>query len=218
MKDYSDLEKVMNLKHEYHFGKLEKKDLASNPFEQFGRWLEEAVAAKVAKPNAMTLSTASLKGVPSSRVVLLKGFNEKGFIFYTNYSSPKAKDLEANPQAALLFFWPEQEREIRIIGRVEKTTRDESEKYFRTRSEESKLVSFISEQSQLVSSREALEKKIEALRKKFQGQEIPLPPFWGGCRLIPDEFEFWQGRQNRLNDRFQYTKKSGRWVIERLQP
>lgn len=219
MKDYSDLDKILpGLNREYNFGKLEAEDLAASPFEQFGRWLEEAVKAGVAKPNAMALSTSSAKGIPSARVILLKGFSEKGFIFYTNYSSPKAKDLKTNSYASLLFFWPEQDRQIRIDGRVAKTSREESERYFRSRSDEAKLASWISEQSQVIESRRELEQKWKALQKKFQKKPIPLPPFWGGYRLIPDGFEFWQGRERRLNDRLRYCKKSGRWRIERLQP
>lgn len=219
MKDYSDIEKALpGMNQEYRFGKLEESDLAGNPFEQFVGWLEEAVKDKVAKPNAMVLSTVSKQNSPSSRIVLLKGFSEKGFVFYTHYSSPKAKDLAVNPNAALLFFWPQQDRQIRISGRVEKTSLDESASYFHSRPDEAKLASWVSEQSGVISGRRELEEKMEELRRKFKDKQIPLPPAWGGYRLIPDGFEFWQGREHRLNDRLRYRKDSGRWIIERLQP
>lgn len=219
LQNYSDINKVFpGLRKEYRFGTLEREDLVANPFEQFGRWLTQAVEAGVPKPDAMVLSTASGSGKPSSRIMLLKGFSEEGFVFYTNYESPKAKDLTENPRAALLFFWPQKERKIRIEGRVKRLSAKESEAYFRTRPRESQLASWISRQSRVVAERKDLETKLETIRKKFDGRDVPRPPFWGGYRVIPSLFEFWQGRENRLNDRFRYRKTAQGWKTDRLQP
>ena len=218
-KNYTDIDKaVPGLGKEYRYGTLEKRDLSGNPFTQFGRWLEEAVKAKAAKPEAMVLSTVSASGAPSSRVLLLKGFNKDGFLFYTNYASPKGRDLAKNPQAAMLFFWPEQERQVRLTGRVQKISQAESEKYFRRRSEEAQIAAWASAQSEVIADRKALEERQEKLLNKFDGKPVPRPASWGGYRLKPATFEFWQGREHRLNDRFRYRKTKGRWVIERLQP
>jgi pyridoxamine 5'-phosphate oxidase len=219
MKDYNKIEKALpKLNREYKLGKLERKDLAANPVEQFARWLEAAVRAKAARPDAMVLATADASGAPSARVVLLKGFNPDGFVFYTNYSSPKARDLAVNPRASVVFFWPELERQVRIEGRVKKLTAAESQQYFDGRSRDAKLSSMCSQQSRPIASRKALEDKLCALHKKFNGKDIPCPSMWGGYRLVPTLFEFWQGREHRLNDRFVYRKRPGRWAIDRLQP
>lgn len=219
LKDYSDINQALpGLKKEYHFGTLERKNLASNPFQQFAHWLEAAVKHQVSKPDAMTLSTASKTGVPSSRIVLLKGFSEDGFIFFSNYASPKGRDLQDNPRASLLFFFHEQERQIRIFGRVKKIPQQDSKRYFQMRPLDAKIASSISAQSKPIANREVLEQKFQALQKKFEGKDIPCPKSWGGYCLIPIWFEFWQGRKHRLNDRFLYKKKGSRWVIERLQP
>lgn len=219
MNDYTNIEKSFpGLNKEYHFGKLEEKDLAVDPLEQFARWLEEAVRANVSKPNAMILSTATKQGVPSSRVMLLKGFSGKGFVFYSHYSSPKARDLEMNPHASLLFFWPEQERQIRITGQVQKTSLEDSVQYFGSRSNDAKLGTWMSEQSSPIKDRAALDQKLEDIRKKFDGKDISCPSFWGGYVVVPDSFEFWQGREYRLNDRLRYRKDATKWIIERLQP
>ena len=213
MKNLSDYRKS------YEKSELLESNIPEDPINLFNRWFHETEEfGGNEEVNAMTVATIGLDGFPKSRVVLLKKYTEEGFIFYTNYSSPKAKDLKTNSYASLLFFWPEQDRQIRIDGRVAKTSREESERYFRSRSDEAKLASWISEQSQVIESRRELEQKWKALQKKFQKKPIPLPPFWGGYRLIPDGFEFWQGRERRLNDRLRYCKKSGRWRIERLQP
>jgi pyridoxamine 5'-phosphate oxidase len=219
MKDYSQIDKALpGLHKEYKLGKLERTDLATDPVEQFARWLEAAVKAKVAKPDAMVLATASTSGAPSARVVLLKGFNADGFVFFSNYTSPKGRDLEANPRASILFFWPQQERQVRIEGRVRKLTAAESRRYFEGRSRDAQLASLICEQSRPIKSRQELEKRLARLRRQYEGKDIPCPPFWGGYRLVPTMFEFWQGREHRLNDRLRFRKRSGRWVIDRLQP
>lgn len=219
MKDYSQIEKALPQLHkEYRLGQLERADLSGDPVAQFTRWLEDAVRKDVARPDAMVLSTASASGKPSARVVLLKGCNAEGFVFYTNYTSPKAKDLAANPRASVLFFWPELERQVRIDGRVKKLSAAESKQYFDARSDEAKLASLSSAQSRVIEDRAALEEKLARLRKKYKDQTIPFPSTWGGYRLVPKEFEFWQGRAHRLNDRFRYRLKAGTWIIERLQP
>ncbi|MBL8013014.1 MAG: pyridoxamine 5'-phosphate oxidase [Candidatus Omnitrophica bacterium] len=219
MKDYTSIEKAFpGLNKEYRFAKLEEKGAQRNPFEQFAQWLGDAVKANVSKPNAMIVSTVSAKGMPSSRVLLLKGFDEHGFVFFTHYTSPKAEDLKTTPRASLVFFWPQQERQVRITGKIKKTTRQESVDYFRGRSDDAKLASWISAQSRTIKDRGALEEKLEATRRKFKGKEIPCPEFWGGYRLFPTDFEFWQGREYRLNDRLLYRKTLRGWKIQRLQP
>ncbi len=219
MKNYTNIDKVFpGLNKEYKFSKLDEKDVDKDPFEQFGRWFEEAVKDGVAHPNAMVVSTASKKGIPSSRVLLLKGFDEQGFLFYSHRTSPKAKDIDENPRAAVVFFWAKQDRQVRITGKVKKTTAQESAAYFAGRSEESKIATWISEQSRTIKDRQTLEAKLKDIREKFEGKDIPAPKFWGGYRVVPDSIEFWQGREHRLNDRLLYRKTSRGWKIERLQP
>ena len=211
---------VASLRKEYTKNGLHRKDLVADPFEQFTRWFEEAVrTAGDQEPNAMTLATATKDAAPSSRVVLLKGFDH-GFIFFTNYESRKAQDLLNNPRAALTFHWPWLERQVQVQGSVEKTTREESELYFRKRPLGSRLGAIISKQSSVIESRAALEKKLEELKKRYpQNAEPPVPDFWGGFRVIPVRIEFWQGRENRLHDRFLYTLgPEGGWQIDRLSP
>jgi pyridoxamine 5'-phosphate oxidase len=166
----------------------------------------------------MVLATASLDGKPSARVVLLKGFDDRGFVFFTNYEGRKSAELTANPQAAVLFFWGELERQVRIEGTVEKTTKQESEEYFKTRPLESRLSAWASKQSSVIPSRGYLEQKMSDLKGRFGHQEVPLPAFWGGYRLQPQAFEFWQGRENRLHDRVRYLLQGGVWQIDRLSP
>ncbi len=218
MKNNSIEKTLPALKKEYLLGKLELHKLAHDPFTQFHQWIQAAVRAKVPNPDAMTLSTASKKGVPSSRIVLLKNITKDTFVFFTSYSSPKAKDLEENPRAALTFFWPELERQVRIYGRIKKTSQAESEQYFKTRPKDAQIVSWISSQSKAIESRKELEHRFKVFQEKFRGKDIPLPPHWGGYCLKPDWFEFWQGREHRFNDRFLYRRKQGRWTIEQLQP
>jgi pyridoxamine 5'-phosphate oxidase len=185
---------------------------------QFHRWFEEALGSQLLEPNAMVLASATADGKPSARVVLLKGYDERGFVFYTNYEGRKSSELLQNPHAALLFHWGELERQVRLEGTVEKTSRQESEDYFKTRPLESKLGGLASRQSSVIPSRSYLEQKVSDLKKVYENREIPVPPFWGGFRLQPQVFEFWQGRESRLHDRIRYTLRGGVWAIERLSP
>lgn len=197
---------------------LSEASVLSNPFTQFSAWMNEVIDSNLFDPNAVTLATASKEGIPSARTVLLKGFDERGFVFYTNYESTKAKDLDENPNAALLFLWIELERQVRISGEVEKVSQADSEEYFISRPRESQLGAWASKQSSVIASREVLERQFEEMKKRFENKEIPLPPFWGGYRVIPQRIEFWQGRENRLHDRICYTLDAGKWKIERLSP
>jgi pyridoxamine 5'-phosphate oxidase len=197
---------------------LTKSSVDKNPFKQFAKWLNEAHNFNVTEPTAMILSTANKKGIPSVRTVLLKGYDERGFVFHTNYESRKAKELEENPNAELLFIWKEIERQVRISGISEKTSRQESEEYFKTRPYESRIGAWASKQSSIIPDRDFLEKEFAEIKSKYKGSEIPLPTFWGGFRILPHTFEFWQGRENRLHDRICYKKKNGEWEIVRLSP
>lgn len=197
---------------------LSEDSVSLDPITQFAIWMSEAIESNLLEPNAMTLATASKEGIPSARTVLLKGFDERGFVFYTNYESSKAKDLDENPNATLLFLWVEFERQVRITGKVDKVSREESEKYFISRPRESQLGAWASKQSSVIPNREILENKFEEMKERFEGKEIPLPSFWGGYRVIPQRIEFWQGRESRLHDRICYTLDAGKWKIERLSP
>lgn len=194
---------------------LTEKKISPNPFEQFGWWLQEASESQLIEPNAMTLSTATSEGKPSSRIVLLKAFDENGFIFYTNYHSRKGRELNENPNAALLFFWDILERQIRIEGTIEKIEAPLSEKYFSERPYESKLSAIVSEQSAEIPSREFLEDRLQALK---ESGEITRPEHWGGYLVKPSYFEFWQGRASRLHDRIVYHLENNAWKIKRLAP
>jgi pyridoxamine 5'-phosphate oxidase len=198
-------------------GVLSEENVDPDPFAQFQRWFDDAVRAHVHLPNAMALATATHNGRPSVRTVLLKMMDQRGFVFFTNYESKKSSDLRENPFASLLFHWSELERQVRIDGSVERTTRQEAEEYFKTRPYESKLSAWASPQSEVLSSRLELEKMFEQMRLRYP-DEVPLPPTWGGFRLIPEMFEFWQGRENRLHDRIRYRKLGQQWIIERLAP
>jgi pyridoxamine 5'-phosphate oxidase len=208
---------LANLRREYAGAPLTKASVDPDPFRQFSVWLDEALHSEILDANAMTLSTVDENGRPSARVVLLKGFDQRGFVFFTNYKSQKARDLAANPNACLSFFWPEIHRQVMIHGTAEKTTRDESENYFKTRPIESKIGAWASEQSSVIGSRSILEEKFSELRSQY-GDDIPLPPYWGGFRVVPERFEFWQGRESRLHDRICYESVDGRWKIFRLSP
>ena len=197
--------------------KLDETSVSKNPFEQFSLWMTEAIEAQILDPNAMTLATADKVGIPSARIVLLKGVDEKGLVFFTNYGSRKSADLLANPNAAVVFFWKELERQLRAMGRIERVTKEESEEYFKSRPYDSKIGAWASRQSSVVPGRKYLEEKFEEAKKKFPG-EVPLPDFWGGYMIIPGRFEFWQGRENRMHDRIVYLKNEEDWNIVRLAP
>jgi pyridoxamine 5'-phosphate oxidase len=198
---------------------LSEAEVDADPFKQFQVWFSEAVAAELVEPNAMTLATASREGKPSARVVLLKGFNARGFVFYTNYESRKGQELAENSWAALVFFWAELARQVRIEGRVEQCSAEESDAYFRSRPLGSRLGAWASQQSQVISSREFLEQRLEDLMGEYANGNVPRPPYWGGYRLSPTSFEFWQGRPNRLHDRLRYGyRDDGSWLLERLSP
>jgi pyridoxamine 5'-phosphate oxidase len=206
------------LRREYSVGELNESEVANDALEQFGRWFSDANSAGVLEPNAMALATVNVDGQPTARIVLLKGFDSRGFEFHSNYTSRKGRELDENPRAALLFFWAELERQVRIDGSVEKLTRAESEAYFHVRPVESQLGAWVSHQSAKLESREQLKQRQDELRKRFAGGEIPVPPFWGGYRLIPAEIEFWQGRPSRLHDRLLYVRTNNAWAIQRLSP
>lgn len=197
---------------------LRESDVSPDPFKQFIQWFDEALMTDSEEANTMYLATCSKDGKPSVRTVLLKAFDAKGFIFFTNYSSRKGKDLKENPNASLLFFWKANERQVRIEGITEKVTKDESEEYFHKRPFESQIAALSSDQSSVIKSRAVLETRFNELKEKYTGNTVPLPESWGGYRLIPDKIEFWQGRQNRMHDRILYTNKNGNWEIKRLSP
>jgi pyridoxamine 5'-phosphate oxidase len=209
---------VADLRREYAKARLDEGTVSADPITEFARWFEEAVKAEVEEPNAMTLATASTDGIPSARIVLLKGFDQRGFVFFTDYRSQKGAELEQNPRAALVFYWPELERQVRITGVVSTIARAESEVYFRTRPRGSRISAWVSHQSQVIASRKQLEERIPELESRFPGDEVPLPPYWGGFRLAPAAMEFWQGRPSRLHDRIRYLRDGGAWRIERLSP
>lgn len=205
-----------NLRKNYEKGELLESQINPDPYRQFEIWFEDVLNSNIYEPNAMILAT-SLENKPSARVVLLKGFDSSGFKFYTNYNSRKGKELSLNPNAALLFYWMELERQVRIEGRVEKLSREESLEYFNSRPIESRYGALASNQSDVIPNREYLEKKFSELKEKY-GDNPPMPDNWGGCKLIPDTFEFWQGRPGRLHDRIVYKKSENGWKIFRLSP
>lgn len=210
---------LTDLRREYASRALDEKDAHADPITQFTIWFDEALKSQLLDANAMTLATASAKGEPSARTVLLKGADEHGFVFYTNYDSAKGRDLAANPRAALLFFWSELERQVRINGAIAKTTAAESDQYFQSRPVESQIGASISNQSQPIADRSILEKKYEELAAKYVDAKVPRPASWGGYRLTPDAIEFWQGRKSRLHDRLLYTRQAdGSWSRSRLAP
>lgn len=198
-------------------GGLEPSDLDPDPVVQFGRWLAEALEAGLRMPNEMALATAGPDGVVSARMVLLKGVDERGFVFYTNRASRKGRDLAANPRAALVFYWADLERQVTVQGGVEEVGRTEAEAYWRSRPIGSRLSAWASRQSEVLESRAALEARVAELARRF-GDDPPLPPHWGGYRVVPDQVEFWQARPDRLHDRLRYRREGGAWVIERLYP
>jgi len=212
-------ETLENLRKEYISEKLSEKDVAKDPIKQFGFWLKEAMEAGVYEPNAMTLATTSIDRKPSARIVLLKGYEERGFMFYTNYLSAKGKEMAKNPVVALVFHWAELGRQVRIEGTVEKLTKEESERYFQTRPKKSQLGAIVSPQSQVIDGMEEIEKNWKEAEARYDGRTIPKPAFWGGYLVKPQVIEFWQGRQSRLHDRIVFKKADKKtWKIVRLAP
>jgi pyridoxamine 5'-phosphate oxidase len=197
---------------------LSEADVDPDPVVQFGRWFDDARAADLVEPSAMTLATASADGVPSARMVLLRGVDQRGFVFYTNYESRKAAELAANPRAALVFWWGALQRQVRVEGPVQPTSQEESAAYFRTRPPASRLSAWASPQSRVIPDREVLDRRVAELAARHPDGDVPLPPFWGGYRLVPEVVELWQQRPNRLHDRLRYTRTPGGWRIERLAP
>jgi pyridoxamine 5'-phosphate oxidase len=210
---------LADLRKNYSLGALDAADVDRNPFRQFDAWFAQAVDAQLPEPNTMTLATVDSRGRPSARIVLIKGVDERGFVFFTNYESRKGRELAENPFASLLFYWIELERQVRIEGTVVKTSAEESDKYFHSRPVGSRIGAWASEQSQVIESRAVLEAREKEFSAQY-GEHPPRPPHWGGYRLIPDAIEFWQGRPSRLHDRLRYTRTSdnGDWQIARLSP
>ena len=211
---------IADLRQNYTLAGLTENDLNSDPVKQFELWFQQALDADLIEPNAMTIATATTDGKPSARIVLLKGVSDRGFVFYTNYESQKGQELIANPNAALVFLWNKLERQVRIEGKVEKLSPQESEEYFHSRPKASQIGAWTSDQSRVIPSRKVLEQKQAELQEQYAGEaEIPLPRHWGGFRVVPARIEFWQGRPSRLHDRLVYELQPDRsWSIERLAP
>lgn len=209
---------IADLRENYTRGGLREEDLSDDPVDLFRQWLDEAVNSEVDEPNAMSLATIDEDGTPNNRIVLLKGVGERHVRFFTNYNSRKGKDLDANPLAAVSFWWPELERQVRMKGRVVKISREESDSYFQSRPRESKLGAWASEQSSHVKNRDELQQSYDAVEKRFRNTTIPTPEFWGGFQINVNEIEFWQGRPSRLHDRFLFMYENGNWTHKRLQP
>ena len=212
MPSYADLRK------DYTLAGLAEKDLARDPFRQFEKWFAEAQAAKVPEPNAMVLASCTADGRPSTRTVLLKALDGRGFVFYTNYESRKGRELAGNARASLLFPWIAMERQVMVEGTASRVTREESDAYFHSRPRLSQLAAWASNQSSVIGDRALLESAMKALEKQYAGTDVPLPPNWGGFRLVPESVEFWQERRSRLHDRLRYRRDKDGWAIERLAP
>ncbi|HHS95992.1 MAG TPA: pyridoxamine 5'-phosphate oxidase [Phaeodactylibacter sp.] len=215
-----DLDKIAHLRQDYRLLSLKKEDLDADPIRQFSQWFKDAMDANIQEPNVMCLATATKEGKPSARILLLKGFDEKGFVFYTNYHSRKGKELLENPHAAMVFHWAALERQVRIEGKISLLPDEESDRYYQSRPRDSRIGAWASPQSEVIKNRSVLEEKVKDLQKKYTEENpIPRPAHWGGYRLCPTMIEFWQGRASRLHDRFRYTRdENGTWKIERLAP
>lgn len=215
MPDHSTIADIRKV---YKKKQLDEHDVVANPIEQFGKWWDEAVASHLDEVNAMTLATCNKEGKPSARIVLLKGIHKDGFVFFTNYQSRKGRELEENPNAALLFFWEALERQVRVEGKVSKISPEESDEYFKSRPLESRIGAWTSPQSKVIPDRHYLDAAQQDVENKFKDTEITRPEFWGGYIVIPDKVEFWQGRPGRLHDRLLYTRENNHWKMERLAP
>jgi pyridoxamine 5'-phosphate oxidase len=211
-------DELAGMRRDFTTRKLTEELIEKDPFDQISLWMREAIESRSIDPNAMTLATVDADCRPSSRIVLLKGFDKAGFTFFTNYESKKARDLAENPNAVLHFFWAELERQVIICGQAAKVSHDETEANFFSRPLESRIGAWASKQSSRLENREQLEKRVEELRRKFSDGNVPLPPFWGGYRVVPESFEFWQGRASRLHDRICFTLEDNDWRIFRLSP
>lgn len=209
---------INTLRHDFAGQTLDEKDVNAHPIIQFEKWFKEAVDSKVHEPNAMTVCTANKDGKPSARILLLRNFSENGFVFYTNYTSRKGSEILENPNCALLFFWPELERQVRIEGVLTRQTSEESDIYFNSRPRSSKLGAWASAQSKVIESRKVLDEEYKKLSEKYPDETVPRPPNWGGYILKPTTIEFWQGRPSRLHDRIVYVQENTKWKIERLAP
>jgi pyridoxamine 5'-phosphate oxidase len=209
---------IASMRKDYKMKSLDESDVLPDGIEQFKQWFQEAIEVEVPEPNSMTLATASAEGDPSARIVLLKGLTDEGFIFFTNYESRKGEELAQNPKAALVFFWQELERQVRIEGRVKKVSREENEKYFYTRPFQSQVSAYVSPQSKVIEGKRGLEEIRDVSATKFEGGKVPYPEQWGGYCVVPEKIEFWQGRESRFHDRLRYTKTGEGWNCERLAP
>lgn len=207
-----------DLRQDYHRAALDEREIAPDPIAQFVIWFEEAVSSGLPEPNAMTLATATADGRPSARIVLLKGIDERGFVFYSNYQSRKGRELAANPFAALAFHYPALERQVRVEGRVALVSGEESDAYYLSRPIGSRLGAWASHQSEVVADRATLDRRLAELERAALVKPPPRPEHWGGYRVIPDSIEFWQGRPNRMHDRLRYQRSEGRWIVQRLEP
>lgn len=209
---------IKDNRREYDYGTLSRENLRTNPFEQFSLWMDQALEAEIVDPTAMSVATVDTQGKPWQRMVLLKGFDERGFVFYTNLGSRKVADIMSNPQVSLQFPWLQLDRQVIVGGKAEPLSDNENSDYFKSRPISSQLAAWASEQSSPIASREVLEAQFNAVQQRFESGEVPLPEFWGGYRIVPREFEFWQGGENRLHDRFSFQRDGDSWIISRLSP